>query len=118
MIVDDEGFNREVMAVICKNGGHTVDFAEHGAEALDKLGQARFDLVLLDFMMPVMDGPALLQAMQAHETHRIIPVVIMSSLPEPAAAEPITGMYAAFLRKPFKLRAMLEVVESIVNGGR
>jgi CheY-like chemotaxis protein len=72
-------------------------------------------MVLLDFMMPIMDGPAMLQAMKENPASRNVPAVVMSSLPESAVAEAARGLYVAFLRKPFKLAAVTNVVKTVLG---
>jgi CheY-like chemotaxis protein len=72
-------------------------------------------LVLLDFMMPIMDGPAMLKAMKEDPAYRNVPAVVMSSLPESAVADAARGLYAAFLRKPFKLGAVTNVVKTVLG---
>jgi CheY-like chemotaxis protein len=82
---------------------------------LELLGKRQPDLVLLDFMMPIMDGPAMLKAMNEDPVYRHVPAVVMSSLPESAVAEAARGMYAAFLRKPFKLAAVMNIVKTVLS---
>jgi CheY-like chemotaxis protein len=72
--------------------------------------------VLLDFMMPIMDGPAMLKAMRKDPTYRAPPAVVMSSFPESTIAEFAKGRYAAFLRKPFKLDIVIDLVNTVING--
>lgn len=74
------------------------------------------DLVIVDFMMPIMDGPTMLRTMKQDPVNSNIPAVIMSSLPESAVAQAASGMYAALLRKPFKLAAIVGVVNSVLGG--
>jgi CheY-like chemotaxis protein len=89
--------------------------AINGRQGLELLGKRRPDLVLLDFMMPIMDGPAMLKAMKEDPAYHDVPAVVMSSLPESAVAEAARGLYAAFLRKPFKLAAVTHVVKTVLG---
>ena len=82
---------------------------------VELLGKRRPDLVLLDFMMPIMDGPAMLKSMKEDPAYRNLPAVVMSSLPESAVAQAARGMYAALLRKPFKLAAVTNVVKTVLG---
>jgi class 3 adenylate cyclase len=82
LIADDNRVNRLMLARGLQHEGHTVAFAEHGAEALDLLRGQRFDLMLLDVLMPELDGYGVLQELQ-HDPHlRDIPVVVTSALDE------------------------------------
>src|SRR5262249_6789232 len=65
-----------------KTLGHETEVARNGAEALEWLRTGRFDLVLLDILMPEMDGYQVLQAMKGDPKLRAIPVIVISSLDE------------------------------------
>ena len=115
LVVDDEFSVAEVLQSVLADAGHEVVTAVNGQQGLELLGSRSPDLVLLDFMMPIMDGPAMLKAMKKDPAYRKVPAVVMSSLPESAVAEAARGMYTAFLRKPFKLAAVTDVVESVLG---
>jgi CheY-like chemotaxis protein len=115
LVVDDEFSVAEVLESVLADAGHEVVTAINGSQALERLEEKRPDLVLLDFMMPIMDGPTMLKQMRKSPSHRDIPAVIMSSLPESTIAAAARGLYARCLRKPFKLRAVLEAVEDVLN---
>jgi CheY-like chemotaxis protein len=115
LVVDDEFSVAEVLQSVLADAGHEVVTAVNGRQGLELLGQRRPDLVLLDFMMPIMDGPALLKAMKQDPPCRNLPAVVMSSLPESTVAEAARGMYTAFLRKPFKLTAVTNTVKTVLG---
>ena len=115
LVVDDEFSVAEVLQSVLADSGHEVIMAVNGRQGLERLNERRPDLVLLDFMMPIMDGPALLRAMRQDPAYRDIPAVVMSSLPESAVAEAARGLYAAFLRKPFKLAAVTDIVKTVLG---
>ena len=114
LVVDDEFSVAEVLQSVLAEAGHEVVTAVNGQQGLELLAKRRPDLVLLDFMMPIMDGPAMLKAMKEDPAYRDLPAVVMSSLPESAVAQAARGMYAAFLRKPFKLAAVTNVVKTVL----
>jgi CheY-like chemotaxis protein len=109
LVVDDEFSLLQVMEAILTDSGFRVITAINGRVALEQLANAKPDLVLLDYMMPVLDGPSVLRAMAADAAWHDTPVVIMSSLPEAAVAEQCHG-YAAFLRKPFSATKVIETI--------
>jgi circadian clock protein KaiC len=111
----DEFSVAEVLQSVLADAGHEVVTAVNGRQGLELLGKRRPDLVLLDFMMPIMDGPAMLKAMKEDAAYRNFPAVVMSSLPESAVAQAARGMYAAFLRKPVKLAAVTNVVKTVLG---
>lgn len=115
LVVDDEFSVAEVLQSVLTDAGHEVVTAVNGRQGLELLGKRRPDMVLLDFMMPIMDGPAMLQAMKENPAYRNVPAVVMSSLPEGAVAEAARGLYVAFLRKPFKLAAVTNVVKTVLG---
>jgi len=61
-----------------------------------------------------MDGAATLQALAADPAHAGIPMIIMNSLPEEAVTERSGSRYAAYLRKPFRLKAILEKIKKLL----
>ncbi len=82
LIADDNRVNRLLLARGLELDGHTIVFAEDGTEALDLLRQRRFDLILLDVLMPELDGYGVLGELQRDPHLRDIPVVVTSSLDE------------------------------------
>jgi len=82
LVVDDNTENCETLARRLQRQGHTTATAANGAEALTILRDAPFDLVLLDVMMPVLDGHETLAALKADEALRHIPVIMISALDE------------------------------------
>jgi adenylate cyclase len=82
LIADDNRMNRLLLGRGLEQQGHTVVFAEHGREALDLLRHDNFDLMLLDVLMPVLDGYQVLAELKLEPRLRDIPVVMTSSLDE------------------------------------
>ena len=82
LITDDNRVNRLLLGRGLEHDGHTVVFAEHGAEALDMLRRGDFDLMLLDVLMPELDGYGVLEELQRDPHLRDIPVIVTSSLDE------------------------------------
>lgn len=115
LIVEDEFGIAEILEAVLTDAGHAVQIAVNGRQGLALSADLKPDLVLLDFMMPVMDGPAMLRAMAAEPARASIPVIMMSALPEAAVAERCSG-YVAFLQKPFTLQAVLDAVARALAG--
>lgn len=116
LVVDDEFGIAELFDAILTDEGHRVLTGINGRHGLEMLAQDRPDLVFLDYMMPVMDGAAVLRAMAADPMLHAVPVVLMSSLPEAAVAERCSG-YDAFLRKPFKIAQVMLLAERLLGAG-
>jgi CheY-like chemotaxis protein len=115
LVVDDEFSVAEVLESVLADAGYQVITAINGRQGLERLSERLPDLVLLDFMMPIVDGPAMLKAMRQDPEFRDIPAVLMSSLPESTVAEAAKGLYTAFLRKPFRLKAVVNIVDKVLN---
>lgn len=79
LIVDDEPFNIEVLEQTLDGTGYQVVTASNGQEALAKIQGEQPDLVLLDLMMPVMDGFAVLTKVKEDPMLRDIPIIIVSA---------------------------------------
>ena len=116
LVVDDEYGIVEVVVLALEDEGYRVIAAADGQQGLERLAETRPDLVLLDFMMPRLDGPALAKAIRANPALRKTPIVIMSAVGEAVVRERFSG-YTAFLRKPFRVRAMLDLVTRLIGPG-
>jgi len=102
LVVDDDGVSRAVLTNMLERQGHTVVAAKSGAEALTLFGARPFDLVLLDLLMPGMDGFEVVEKLKADPAAREVPVVIISS------AEDMSGIVKSvklgaedYIFKPF-----------------
>lgn len=82
LVVDDDSTNRILLAANLEEQGYTVEQAEDGLQALERLRTRSFDVVLLDLLMPKMDGFQVLQQMKADRTLRNIPVIVISAVDE------------------------------------
>ena len=115
LIVDDEFGLAEIVAEMLAERGYRVAIAINGALALEQMATSRPDLVLLDCMMPILDGPGVVRAMQADAALSRVPVVIMTATPHavpPEAAE----LVAALLPKPFTPKALFDTVARVLDG--
>jgi CheY-like chemotaxis protein len=118
LIVEDEYAIAELLEMVLTDGGYRVMIAANGRQGLERLAQdAPPDLVISDFMMPVLDGARFLHAMRETEAHRNIPCIIMSSVPEASVRRHIDG-YAGFIRKPFMLTDMVQLVARVLDTER
>ena len=114
LVVDDEFGIAELFDAILTDEGHRVLTAINGRHGLELLAGDRPDLMFLDYMMPVMDGAAMLRAMAADPALPAVPVVMMSSMPEATVAERCSG-YVTFLRKPFKIAQVVALAERLLG---
>jgi adenylate cyclase len=102
LVVDDDAMNRMVLQRSLEQEGHVVSVAPNGRAGLELLGRDPFDIVLLDVLMPEMDGFELLELLQADEQLRRIPVIMISALEDMESVVRSLEMGAEdYLPKPF-----------------
>jgi adenylate cyclase len=102
LVVDDDPVNRSVLARSLEREGHRHATAENGREALEMLRSEPFDVVLLDVLMPEMDGYDVLATIEADAELRHIPVIMISALEDLESVVRCIEMGADdYLPKPF-----------------
>jgi two-component system sensor histidine kinase/response regulator len=102
LVVDDDAGNRDVLSRRLKWQGHDVTTASNGSDALKMMRETAFDLVLLDIMMPDMDGYEVLGHIKADERLLHIPVIMISALNElQSVVRCIEAGAEDYLSKPF-----------------
>ncbi len=102
LVVDDNPNNRDILKRHIEKQGFRVMLASNGRLALELLAQHAFDLVLLDLMMPELDGFEVLQRMKASPTLNSTPVIMISALDETSSVVRCVQMGAEdYLAKPF-----------------
>jgi CheY-like chemotaxis protein len=109
LIVDDEWALAEVLSAILRDEGYHTLVAGNGRQAEALLKSEHVDLVVADFLMPIMDAPALIAWMKRDPALTGIPVIIMTSLPE-TEVRSRAGGFAAYLQKPFMIDDIAEAV--------
>ena len=82
LIVDDCENSRESLAVIVRDRGHTVTCVPNGREALTQVLTDLPDVILLDLLMPEMDGPSFLEVVRSYLRIQSLPVVVLTALGE------------------------------------
>jgi CheY-like chemotaxis protein len=116
LVVDDEFGIVDVLETILTDEGYRVLTACNGKQGLVRLSAEKPNVILLDFMMPILDGGEMLRVMAAEPAYQRIPVIMISSLSEDVIAEKCKG-YAAFLHKPFRAAAVLSTVARVLGSG-
>jgi CheY-like chemotaxis protein len=115
LVVEDEFAILDLLEMALTDEGYHVLLAFNGRKGLERLAEGpRPDLVISDYMMPVLDGPGLLRTMRENEAYRNIPYIIMSAMPEANVRDQIDG-YAAFVRKPFRIAAFIQLISVIIG---
>ncbi|MFC1821815.1 HD domain-containing phosphohydrolase [Thermodesulfobacteriota bacterium] len=116
LVVDDEPRNIKLLDALLRAKNYEVIGAENGEEALSLVKNADLDLILLDVMMPGMDGYEVCRRIKGREETRLIPVVMLTALDESEAK--VKGIEAGaddFLNKPPNKIELLARVKSLLN---
>lgn len=102
LIVDDDPLNRTLLSVSLQEAGYTIEVAENGFQALTLLQEQSFDAMLLDLLMPEVDGYQVLASVKSDPDLRHIPIIIISSLDDMDSVVQCIEMGATdYLPKPF-----------------
>ena len=119
LVVDDGAMNRRVLTLALEREGHHVEEAHDGREALELLAHRPFDVVLLDLIMPEMDGYATLEAIKADDALRHLPVIVISGVDELDSVVRCIEMGATdYLSKPFNASLLRARVNASLAGKR
>ena len=116
LIVDDEPFNVDYLQQELEDLGYTTISATNGQEALEKAAAEAPDLILLDVMMPVMDGFTACRLLKENEATQLIPIIIMTVLRE--IEDRIKGIEAGaddFLSKPVDRRELIARIQTTIK---
>jgi len=119
LVVDDEPEVAAVLADLLGVDGHSVETVENGAVALGRLTERRFDLVLSDLRMPVLDGPGLYRALEGRDPAMLGRLAFLTGDTLSADIRAFlerTG--AVCLEKPFDLAALRRAIERVTREGR
>jgi CheY-like chemotaxis protein len=114
LIVDDEFAVLEVLEFVLADMGYSIVTAANGRDAMARVQEAKPELIVLDFMLPIMDGAAVLAALAANPQYSAIPVILTSALPEETVKQRCKG-YSLFLRKPYKIDPLLNAIAGLLN---
>lgn len=113
LIADDDASNREVLTYYLRRQGFDVDPVPDAERALAAIETRRFALVLLDVVMPGVDGIEALRRIRAQHSARELPVILFSGLEAPDALSAAGELGAnAWLAKPYQLSELLDAVRS------
>lgn len=114
LIVDDDAIYRQVLSLCLQAAGYNAVEAENGKRAIEIVGQDPPSVILVDMLMPVMDGMQLLRWLK-DKAPRPIPTIVLTGLDRGAVAgEALLAGALDVLTKPFSLPALLKRIATIV----
>ncbi|HET9987284.1 MAG TPA: response regulator transcription factor [Kofleriaceae bacterium] len=117
LVVDDEPMVRDTLGQVLADEGYVVDVAADGADALDRVHAARPDAILLDLMMPGMNGRQFLQALRDDSAYSAVPVLIMTAVHGLEINLSSIGA-SEVVEKPFQIEELLNKIALAVYRSR
>ncbi len=113
LVVDDDPALLQTISIVLREQGYDVATAENGQAMLESIEAREPELILLDVLMPHLDGFQLLERLKADERYADLPVLMVSSLPAEEATVKTLGLGAAdYIRKPFRVRELLARIQA------
>lgn len=116
LVVEDDPLVQRVLGLQLASRGHRVTIGGDGLEGLRAAERLRPDLVVLDLMLPRMDGFELLERLRAHVELAHIPVLVLTaSLDQTHRAATLRGLADAYLTKPYSESELHEKIEALLR---
>jgi two-component system alkaline phosphatase synthesis response regulator PhoP len=115
LIVDDEVHLARILQFTLEHAGFDVRTAFDGREALEKAKQERPDLIILDLMLPIIDGYKVCNILKSDEEFKTVPIIILSArdLSREELEEPISA--DLYMEKPFNTNNLIEKISELLT---
>ena len=110
LIVEDNADVRRLYAIGLNQRGFQVKLAANGAEAVDRIASERPDVILLDWVMPLMDGGEMLEKLSSDGAAEI-PIIVISGH-QPPSEQPLDGRIRRWLTKPVTIEELVTEIEA------
>lgn len=118
LIVEDEPNIVESLSFILKRAGFEVDAVTDGAEALNRVRRQAFEVLVLDIMLPGMNGLDVLKAIRSDQALSSLPVIVLTAKGQANDRRTAEALGAsAFITKPFSNAEVVEHVTRLASGG-
>jgi len=115
LVVEDDPAIRRLVKMVLQRRGYVVETAEDGLEAVLKLGIGEYDAVILDLMMPHLDGFELIDTLAANDPNRLKRIIVTSAASPAVIQSRMRGKPFDILPKPFDLDDLQRRVEACVE---
>jgi CheY-like chemotaxis protein len=116
LVADDDSAIRALVCRVLERRGYDVETASDGAEAIELLDRAEFDLLVLDLMMPRVDGIGVINDLTTRPAPRPPVLVMTAAVPDILRRVP-EGSVAGVIMKPFDLELLLQAVDAAIQTG-
>jgi DNA-binding response OmpR family regulator len=117
VIEDDQSIRKLVRAVLAREG-YDVEVAADGVEGVLKLGLADYDVIVLDLMMPHLDGFSFVQALNESAPETLEKIIVTSAASPAIIKERLKGAPLEVMTKPFDIQALIDKVAASIEARR
>ncbi|HEY3054479.1 MAG TPA: response regulator [Thermoanaerobaculia bacterium] len=115
LVVEDDPAIRRLVKMVLEREGYRVEIAADGVEAVVKIGVCDYDVIILDLMMPNLDGFAFMNTMAEKDPERLKNVIVTSAASPAVIRERMRGVPFDVLPKPFDIRQLAERVRFCIT---
>jgi two-component system response regulator CpxR len=115
LIVEDDAAIRRLVRMVLERIGYKVEVASDGVEAVLKMGLNEFDVIILDLMMPNLDGFAFINTMAEHDPERLRRIIVTSAASPAIINERLAARPFDVLAKPFDINDLARRVRSCID---
>ena len=114
LVVEDDLSIRRLLKMVLEREGYSVEIASDGLEAVLKLGLAEYDVIVLDLMMPNLDGFEFMATLAANDPSRLKGVIVTSAASPGVIAERMRGVPFQIVAKPFDIQDLTASVRACI----
>jgi len=115
LVVEDDAAIRRLVRMVLERVGYKVELAADGVEAVLKMGIIEFDVIVLDLMMPNLDGFAFINTLHEHDAERLQRIIVTSAASPAIIRERLTGRPFDILTKPFDINDLSRRVRACID---
>ena len=115
LVVEDDPAIRKLVSMVLRRHGYEVDLAADGLEAVLKLGVAEYDAIVLDLMMPHLDGFTFLNTFARENPERLRKVIVTSAASPAVIRERMERVPFSLLPKPFDIGELVQRVRACID---
>lgn len=118
LLVEDNQINQKIVILSLKNTVNSIDVAANGKEALDKFGKSKYDIILMDIQMPVMDGIVATKKIREIEssTNTYIPIIAITANALSGARENCLAVgMDDYISKPFQVDVLIQKMQTLLS---